>query len=72
MTLTEQKINKNFLIRFKAREEESNKLIPFSLFQELVSSERLEKKLLYRIWEAGEDECTVKLRRGIEFTFVAR
>lgn len=63
-------VDKDFIIRVKSAERTG--MVSTENFLELVGNWCLACSLIERVYNKGLDECSVKLRRGIEFTFVSR
>lgn len=68
------RLNKDYLIRFYPiqNNRHTNRLISLNTFFALVEDAELALRLLDRVQDSPEQKTTVKLRRGVAFTFVYR
>ena len=68
------RLNKDYLIRFYPiqNNRHTNQLISLKRFFALVEDAELALRLLDRVQDSPEQKTTVKLRRGVAFTFVYR
>lgn len=70
-TMSTTQINQDFIIRIRNREGYSGLTSARNFFM-LVADIELGTRLVDRVYDAGRQVMTVKLRRGIEFDFVSR